>query len=98
MEKQKPKKIAIVRTCVGCILPETAQLIGSGTYSFIRLGIRETEYFYDYQIYEDELDEFLDINESILIENALIKIPEKEAEPSEDKIKEVTANRGYRKK
>lgn len=97
MEKVKTRKIAIVRACIGCVLPETAQLIGSGTYSFLRLGIKETEQFYDYQIYEEDLDDFLDTNEVILVESALLNIPQAE-EPDENGIKEVTANRGYKRK
>lgn len=98
MDKVKARKIVIVRACVGCVLPESAQLIGSGTYSFLRLGIKETEQFYDYQIYEEDLDDFLDTNEVILVESALIKLPEPEEPVDENGIKEVTANRGYKRK
>ena len=86
----KNKDRIIVRTCVGCILPSNAVLIGQGDYL---IGIGDISHYYDYEINFDDNDIFIKNNEDVLIQNGLLKpITENKEQPIEQPI------RGYQRK
>jgi len=82
--EEEVKPFVIVRSCVGCVLPENAILIGQGDYKYNHNGSKETEHYYDYQIEEIFLDTFLEENAYILIKNHLLDV-EKPKENEKDK-------------
>ena len=93
--KKELQSFVIVRTCVGCILPENAKLIGTGEYNITKLGKTNKEPYYDYQIEEILFDQFIEQNKQQLVDYQLFEI-EKEIETDEDKnpVKKTTL-RGY---
>jgi len=88
------KSKIIIRSCVGCIIPNNAILIGKGTYIRLDKGKKIDEPYYDYEIEEDFLDNFIDQNYIQLIKYSLID--EEKVEKTDDKnpVKETTL-RGY---
>ena len=97
LKKKKSNKV-LVRVCIGCVLPNDAELIGSGVYDLIITGSKISEKYYDYIINDDDLDFFLDINKNILIKYKLLDV-EVKPEDKKDKnpVKETTI-RGWNKK
>lgn len=87
-------KIIIVRACVGCILPQGSILIGQGIYT-VRLG--ENNNYYDYEISTETYDEFVILNQQVLMDNGLLRIeksPEDIARAEEER-KLAETNGGY---
>lgn len=94
--KNKNKNRVLIRVCIGCILPFNAKLIGEGEYPYIGLRGKINEHYYDYEIFEDDLNIFLQVNSELLIKYHLLDI-EKE-KPKEDKNPVKPTDRGWVKK
>jgi len=94
--RKETESFIIVRTCVGCILPIDAKLIGSGDYSMIKNGQKSEEPYYDYEIKEKYFDEFIEQNYIQLVNYKLIDEIESKKNKKEDNnpVKETTI-RGY---
>ena len=88
-KKKIEKNFVIVRVCVGCVMPNYSKLIGTGTYIVTIKGSKINEQYYDYQINEEDLENFIEINKNILIKNQLLDVEEKEMS---DEIKPLTDN------
>lgn len=85
MVKKKNKNKVLVRVCIGCILPHNAKLIGDGEYQYMNpTKGKVTEHYYDYEIYEDDLEIFLKVNSTLLIKYQLLDV-EKEVEKENKK-------------
>jgi len=96
--KKKHKDKVLVRICIGCVLPHNAKLIGKGTYSLFITGKGKIdEQHYDYEINEEDLDDFLKINKTLLIKYQLLDI-EKEVNEEDKKVVKPTTLRGWAKK
>jgi hypothetical protein len=96
-KKKKINKV-LIRACIGCVLPYNAELIGSGDYDLIMIGKGKTmEKYYDYIINEDDLDDFLQFNQNLLIKYKLLDIEVKENKDDKNPVKETTL-RGWSKK
>ena len=95
---KKKEDFVLVRVCIGCVLPHNAKKIGDGKYSlFINNGKTEEQY-YDYEIKEKDLEDFLKANSVLLVKYQLLDV-EKSKKLEEDKnpIKPTTT-RGWAKK
>jgi len=89
------KNNVLIRTCIGCILPYNAKLIGTGTYQIININGKTVEQYYDYIIHEEDLEDFLNINYEILIKYNLIDIdPIKNKKENKNPV-EPTTLRGW---
>ena len=88
----------LVRVCIGCVLPYNAKLIGQGTYPFISKKGKIMEQYYDYEILEEDLEDFLKANSVLLLKYQLLDVDDK-PESKEDKnpVKPTTL-RGWNKK
>lgn len=97
-KKKEKKDKVLVRVCIGCILPHNANLIGQGTYPFISTQGKRTEQYYDYEINEEDLNKFLELNTNLLIKYQLLDV-EKKIDDIDDKnpVKDTTI-RGWTKK
>ena len=94
LKKEEKSKI-IVRTCVGCVLPNNAKLIGVGTYNRIEHGKKIEEPYYDYEIEEVFFDFFYEQNYIQLVKYNLVDEEPKEiSEEDKNPVKETTL-RGY---
>jgi hypothetical protein len=93
--------IVLIRVCIGCILPHNSKLIGQGNYNYMSPTGKITEQYYDYEIQEKDLNDFLDVNSILLIKYKLLDV---ETDKNKDKKKEdmnpvkPTTTRGYTKK
>lgn len=91
----------IVRSCVGCILPTDAKLIGQGSY-LIKIG--DSNQYYDYEIDTSTYDDFILQNQKVLIDNGLLKVDksqeelEKEEQEKLDKEQYTGFPGGYKRK
>ena len=95
MSDKKIENFVIVRACIGCVLPDYAKLIGSGDFSVFKNGLKQIESYYDYEIPENDLDTFLEVNRYVLLKNQLIDL---DKEKKEEKEKEKETINGYTKK
>jgi hypothetical protein len=95
--QKSEKSFIIVRTCVGCVMPKSSKLIGTGVYKLNTLGVSKEEPYYDYQIDEDFMTDFINQNKSQLIDYKLLEADKKE-DTAEDKnpVKDSSI-RGYSK-
>lgn len=95
-KKEIPKDKVLVRVCIGCVLPHNSKLIGTGTYILINNKGKVNEQYYDYEIHEEDLEDFIKINSVLLIKYQLL---DDESEKVEDKnpVKPTTI-RGWAKK
>jgi hypothetical protein len=95
---RKKENIVLVRICIGCILPYNNNLIGQGTYPYYNEKGKVIEHYYDYEINEKDLKEFLFINTPLLKKYNLIdadfQIKNKEKTPPTT----PTTTRGWSKK
>jgi len=74
-KKKINKNKVLVRVCIGCILPHNAKLIGEGEYQYINSTKgRVHEHYYDYEILEDDLQIFLEVNSTLLIKYELLDV------------------------
>jgi len=88
----------LVRVCIGCVLPHNSVIIGQGTYPYIGQKGKKMEQYYDYEIYEKDLDDFLKINSTLLIKYQLLDIEQKEETPEDKNPVKPTTIRGWSKK
>jgi len=96
--KNKNKNIVLVRVCIGCILPNTAKMIGEGEYHYINSTKgRVNEHYYDYEIFEDDLEIFLQVNSELLIKYGLLDVEKEENKDDKNPVKPTTT-RGWVKK
>jgi len=94
-KKSEEKRKIIVRTCVGCILPNNAKLLNIGSYNRIEHGKKIEEPFYDYEIEEVFFDSFYEQNYIQLVKYNLVdEEPKKISKEDKNPIKETTL-RGY---
>ena len=70
--KSKENQI-IIRACVGCILPHNAILINDGIYKLRLNNKLIDEPYYDYIIYENQLETYIETNYEQLIKYKLIE-------------------------
>ena len=97
-KKEEPKDFVLVRVCIGCVLPNGARLIGHGSYPFLVSGKgKTTEQYYDYEINEEDLETFLQINSELLIKYNLLEVPKVEKPEDKNPVKPTTT-RGWTKK
>ena len=95
-KKEKKDKV-LVRVYIGCILPHNAILIGQGTYPFIGVKGKTTEQYYDYEISEEDLVHFLELNSTLLIKYQLLDVETEEKPEDKNPVKPTTI-RGWVKK
>mgnify|MGYP005845259911 CR=1 FL=1 len=97
-KKEKNKNRVLVRVCIGCILPHTAKLIGEGEYQYMdSTKGRINEHYYDYEILEDDLEIFLEINSKLLIKYQLLDVEKEPEKEDKNPVKPTTMN-GWIKK
>lgn len=95
--KENEEDFVLVRVCIGCVLPYNAKLIGQGTYPYIGTKGKVMEQYYDYQIKEGDLDDFLNANSALLIRYQLLDVDKVENE-EDKKVVKPTTKRGWVKK
>ena len=96
-KKKVIKDIVLVRVCIGCVLPHNAKLIGTGNYILLNNKGKVNEQYYDYEIFEEDLQDFLEINSPILIKNQLLDEQIEETIEDKNPVKPTTI-RGWSKK
>jgi hypothetical protein len=96
-KKPVEEDFVLVRVCIGCVLPHNAKLIGHGTYTLIGSKGKTTEQYYDYEIKEADLDDFLKANSSLLIRYQLLDVEQNEKLDDTNPVKPTTI-RGWTKK
>jgi hypothetical protein len=96
-KKENKENIVIVRICVGCVLPYNCKLIGTGTYPYFGLKGKIMEQYYDYEIKEADLDDFLKTNSLLLIKYQLLDVEIEEKDEDKNTSKPTTI-RGWTKK
>lgn len=70
--KQKTTYKTIIRVCAGCTIPINSNLIGTGKYFLTIQGIKREEQFYDYEILDTELLDFIMMNKDLLLKYQLL--------------------------
>jgi len=96
-KKELPKDKVLVRVCIGCVLPHNSKLIGTGNYLLINNKGKVNEQYYDYEINEEDLQDFLEINSALLIKYQLLD-DENEKEVEDKNPVKPTTIRGWSKK
>ncbi len=96
--KKEKKDRVLIRVCIGCVIPHNSTLIGQGTYPFIGSLGKRNEQYYDYEINQEDLIEFLNINSNLLIKYQLLDV-DKSTETEDDKnVVKPTTLRGWTQK
>ena len=91
--------IVLIRVCIGCVLPHNCKLIGHGTYPYIGLKGKMMEQYYDYEIKEADLEDFLKANSVLLIKYQLLDVENEKDEKDKNKNpSKPTSIRGWTKK
>jgi len=96
-KKEIPKDKVLVRVCIGCVLPHNSKLIGTGNYLLINNKGKVNEQYYDYEINEEDLKDFLEINSILLIKYQLLDDETTEKVEDKNPVKPTTI-RGWTKK
>jgi len=97
-KKENKQDRVLVRVCIGCVLPHNANLIGQGTYPFIGKSGKRMEQYYDYEIFDPDLDDFLKANSTLLIKYQLLDVEEKVESKADKNPVKPTTTRGWDKK
>lgn len=96
-EQIELKDKVLIRVCIGCVLPFNSKLIGTGSYTLMKTRGKVTEQYYDYEINEEDLNNFLDINSTLLIKYELLDAEIQEEQEDKNPVKPTTL-RGWSKK
>lgn len=96
--KMRKEDIVLVRVCMGCVLPYNCKLIGQGNYTYLSPTGKVTEQYYDYEIKEKDLKDFLDVNSYLLIKYHLLDVEKKKEEDAAIPTSTPTTVRGWTKK
>ena len=96
-EQIELKDKVLIRVCIGCVLPFNSKLRGTGSYTLMKTRGKVTEQYYDYEINEEDLNNFLDINSKLLIKYELLDAEIQEEQEDKNPVKPTTL-RGWSKK
>jgi hypothetical protein len=95
--KKDKENVVLVRICIGCVLPYNCKLIGSGTYPYFGPKGKVMEQYYDYEIKETDLVDFLETNSTLLLKYQLLDVEKEEKVEDKNPLKPTTV-RGWSKK